>query len=141
MGNSSELPIFSITLNTCPILSTNARIKHNINHRAAIRLALRADEIGHWLYIPCITGESQTPKFPAALDRCEHRVVVIGHAGGARGVIRVRDGQRHHVTAAIIRRRIAATTGIAEARRTSTGEVALVPGDGNCLERRSRNEG
>jgi hypothetical protein len=61
MGNAVALPILVFSTTT------------------AILLALRADEIGHRLYILRIAGEFQASKIPAALNRRKHRVVVIGH--------------------------------------------------------------
>src|SRR6266404_6002459 len=88
-------------------------------------LAYGSDQIAHGRHIACIAGEGQAAELPPVLDGGEHRVVVIGHAGSACRVVRVRDGQRHHVTAPIARRRIAAAAGVAEPKGASAGEVAL----------------
>src|SRR6266446_6978173 len=89
--------------------------------RSADYLTLRANQFAHLWHIGCIARECQAPKLPATLDRRKHRIVVISHAGSARGVIRVRDGQRDYV--APTRIGVAAATGINER------EAALIPGN------------
>ena len=65
-----------------------------------IHLSPGTDQVAHGLYVGGIAGERQTAEFPAALDGCEHRVVVVRDVRGARRVVRVRDGQRDDVPSA-----------------------------------------
>ena len=44
-------------------------------------------------------------------------------------MVRVRDGQRDHMTTTIVFWRVTAAARVAESKRTRVGEVALVPGD------------
>lgn len=76
-------------------------LEHSEVLQQAQELALRSNQVTHRLYVSRIAGEGQAAELPAALDGSQHRVVVIGHVGGARGVIRVRDGQCDDVSAAL----------------------------------------
>src|SRR3989442_12620802 len=87
-----------------------------LTFRVAGLLALRPNQVAHWWHLGRVTGERQAAELPATLDGGKHGVVAIGHVGGARRVVRVRDGQRNYMTTAGIG--VAAAARVAEPKRS-----------------------